>query len=168
MIKPGSVRARPTPGRVGATRGSPRAPTRTITVASAAGARCISLSDRSVASAEEFSDDFLVDLDEFGAAVPEESTLWRKEEKTVSKRSRAKQASRRELVRERLRACPSGKAAFPTRLAALVFASRVNVRGCSPKGVSLARAYRCPACRKWHLTSKRSGRNDGLPPGTVV
>ena len=59
-------------------------------------------------------------------------------------------------------------AAFPTRLGALLFASRVNIEGRSPNGVSLARAYRCPTCRKWHLTSRRSRRNDGLPPGTVV
>ena len=93
---------------------------------------------------------------------------WRKEEKAVSRRSRARRASRREVARERLRACPSGKAAFPTRLGALLFASRVKIEGRSPNGVSLARAYRCPTCRKWHLTSRRSSRNDGLPPGTVV
>ena len=59
----------------------------------------------------------------------------------MSKRSRARRASRRELARERLRACPSGKAAFPTRLGALLFASRVNIEDRSPNGVSLARAY---------------------------
>ena len=86
----------------------------------------------------------------------------------MSRRSRARRASRREVARERLRACPSGKAAFPTRLGALLFASKVNIEGRSPNGVSLARTYRCPTCRKWHLTSRRSRRNDGLPPGTVV
>ena len=82
-------------------------------------------------------------------------------------RSQSRRASRREVARERLRACPSGKAAFPTRLGALLFASRVNIEGRSPNGGSLA-AYRCPACSKWHLTSRRSSRNDGLPPGIVV
>lgn len=99
--------------------------------------------------------------------APEGTTSW-KEEKAVSRRSRARRASRREVARERLRACPSGKAAFPTRLGALLFASKVNIEGRSPNGVSLARTYRCPTCRKWHLTSRRSRRNDGLPPGTVV
>ena len=86
----------------------------------------------------------------------------------MSKRSRTRRASRQELARKRLRACPSGKAAFPTRLAALLFASRVNIRDRSPNGVSLARAYQCPTCCKWHLTSRRSRRNDDLPPGTIV
>ena len=86
----------------------------------------------------------------------------------MSKRNRARRASRRKKpARERLRAA-SGKAAFPTRLGALLFASRANTGDRSPSGVSLARAYRCPTCRKWHLTSRRSSRNDGLPPGTVV
>ena len=43
--------------------------TRTITIDPAVGARYISLSDRPVASTEEFSDSILVDLDEFGVAV---------------------------------------------------------------------------------------------------
>ena len=43
--------------------------TRTITVDPAVGACYISLSDRPVASTEEFSDDILVDLDESGVAV---------------------------------------------------------------------------------------------------
>ena len=43
--------------------------TRTITVDPAVGACYISLSDRPVASTEEFSDNILVDLDEFGVAV---------------------------------------------------------------------------------------------------
>ena len=43
--------------------------TRTITVDPAVGTCHISLSDRPVASTEEFSDNILVDLDEFGVAV---------------------------------------------------------------------------------------------------
>ena len=43
--------------------------TRTITVDPAVGACHISLSDRPVASTEEFSDDVLVDLDEFGVVI---------------------------------------------------------------------------------------------------
>ena len=43
--------------------------TRTITIDPAVGARYISLSDRPVASTEEFSDNILVDLDEFGVVI---------------------------------------------------------------------------------------------------
>ena len=43
--------------------------TRTITVDPAVGTCHISLSDRPVASTEEFSDDVLVDLDEFGVVI---------------------------------------------------------------------------------------------------
>ena len=43
--------------------------TRTITVDPTIGTRYISLSDRPVASTEEFSDNILVDLDEFGVVI---------------------------------------------------------------------------------------------------
>lgn len=54
---------------------------------------------------------------------------------------------------QRRKKCSSGKAAFRDRIAALMFMAH-SARTDSTHGKDLARAYRCPECRKWHLTSQ--------------
>lgn len=53
-------------------------------------------------------------------------------------------------LRRRKSACPSGKEAFSSRYAAERRLFRYQVR----KAYALKRAYKCPRCKAWHLTSK--------------
>lgn len=54
-------------------------------------------------------------------------------------------------------ACPSGKYGFATEVAAEKAATsltRKNLRSPRPSDRTAARAYACPECGEWHLTSK--------------
>lgn len=46
--------------------------------------------------------------------------------------------------------CPTGKEAFASRYAAERVLFQYQIR----RHFALKRAYRCPSCRAWHLTSK--------------
>jgi hypothetical protein len=48
--------------------------------------------------------------------------------------------------------CKTGKQRFPDRVAALV--SMADIRQRSHRDVVPTRAYRCPFCKGWHLTSR--------------
>lgn len=46
--------------------------------------------------------------------------------------------------------CPSGKTGYTNRVEALIHLTRKSQWYDKPM-----RAYRCPDCRRWHLTTKR-------------
>lgn len=61
----------------------------------------------------------------------------------------------------RLKVCPSGKASYQDRVSAMLFISRQwHDDDWWKKGKRsdkrLARAYQCPICGHWHLTSHAS------------
>lgn len=60
----------------------------------------------------------------------------------------ARQKRLRKQRRERLEHCPSGKIAFNSKLSAEIYMSSVSA--------PVIRAYQCPTCVDWHLSSKRS------------
>lgn len=51
--------------------------------------------------------------------------------------------------------CASGKARYRDKVAAMLVLATVRRRDGSHRPKLEARAYRCPQCRGWHLTSKR-------------
>lgn len=53
-----------------------------------------------------------------------------------------------------------GKIGYRDRIAALTALAGTGAKDGSRREKSEKRAYRCPACRKWHLTSKRGRGKD--------
>lgn len=56
---------------------------------------------------------------------------------------------------KRTATCPTGKWRYRDRIAALL--ALAGIDNTNPKRRE-QRAYRCPNCRGWHLTSKPKGR----------
>lgn len=50
--------------------------------------------------------------------------------------------------------CPSGKTRYRDRIGALLALASTQRRDGSRRPKTEKRAYRCPDCRGWHLTSK--------------
>lgn len=51
--------------------------------------------------------------------------------------------------------CSSGKVAYKSRVGALLALSRIQYE--DKPGHTEKKAYRCPTCHSWHLTSKVRG-----------
>ena len=49
--------------------------------------------------------------------------------------------------------CPSGKVRYRDRLDALLALSRIDRKDSPRRSKSEQRAYPCPRCKGWHLTS---------------
>lgn len=56
-----------------------------------------------------------------------------------------------------MRYCPSHKVSYPTEISAKIALARLIMQ--DKPGHTEKRAYRCRACRRWHLTSQESGRS---------
>ncbi|WP_433337038.1 hypothetical protein [Spirillospora sp. CA-294931] len=52
--------------------------------------------------------------------------------------------------------CPSGKVRFKDRIAATLALATIQRQGRPDRDKMEARAYRCPDCAGWHLTSSRT------------
>ncbi|MFC5181372.1 hypothetical protein [Actinomadura harenae] len=50
--------------------------------------------------------------------------------------------------------CPTGKVRFRDRIAATLALATIQRQGRQDRDKAEARAYRCPACSGWHLTSQ--------------
>lgn len=51
------------------------------------------------------------------------------------------------------RGCPSGKVRYRDRLGALLALSKIGRKDSPRRPKSEGRAYQCPRCKGWHLTS---------------
>lgn len=65
------------------------------------------------------------------------------------------QKKRRQQLKERKQKCKSGKDAYKDRISALIFMTN-SKKSDSTHHKDLARAYKCPDCNYWHLTSRRN------------
>ncbi len=55
------------------------------------------------------------------------------------------------------RACPTGKIRYRDRIAALLAIASTRRTDGPKRAKGEKRAYRCPQCHGWHLTSSRRG-----------
>ncbi|MCP2339565.1 hypothetical protein [Actinomadura rupiterrae] len=51
--------------------------------------------------------------------------------------------------------CPTGKVRFRDRIAATLALATIQRQGRPDRDKTEIRAYRCPTCSGWHLTSQR-------------